>query len=215
MPRVSSGSIFSAHLNLARQIIAGAIQKDDAQLASELLCQSHGKDASSTLVSSALSVLADDWTPTSRQNHLNFDEFRSVMIKPHCSLETVCVANFDLQAARRSIGDEIWSALDTGHVWNYEISEDVWERLSMAKSRPSLSGHLHQSALDHLVSDIGMLLDELPGTAPAQGVSRIWSGSVKGSDVTPAISWIREAKLTKFVSSLIIYSPERTSDNDN
>lgn len=212
MDRASSPSKFSSHLEIARQIIAGAVEQDNIEAIFAAFQQSGDGDASlenltaaqhllklhSNVVSETLSVGVNLPPLVNCFSIKTADKFHS------------CVAVFNLYERMKLIRNNIWSSLNTGHFLGCQTSDEVNKRLLMAKERPSLASHLYMSATDHFVNDIIKLLDEVPGTHPIGKYGRIWVSSYD-DDFEKSISWIASSGITQFVDFLLIFTPERKS----
>ncbi len=217
MQRVSSPSIFSSHLDIAKELIAGAVDEDDIEAVLETLGEFDGGATSpeKLIAARAVSGMKLLAVPATECGGVDLSAFSSVLVTQGKDTALSCLAVFNLAEQMEDIKDEIWSALDTGHVWGCEISGEVEKRLQTAKERPSLAGHLYRSATDHFVSDILKLLDEVPGVFPIGPYGRVWFANLASDALGDAISWIAESRLTQFVSLLVIQAGERISDNDN
>lgn len=217
MQRVSSPSIFLSHLDIAKQLIAGAVDEDGIDAVLETIGQFDGGATSpeKLIAARAVSGMKSDATPATVCRGLDLSAFSSVRVAQSKGNSLSCFAVFNLAEQVEAIRDEIWSALDTGHVWGCEISAEVEKRLQTARERPSLARHLYRSATDHFVSDILNLLDELPGVFSIGPYGRVWFANLEADALGESISWITESRLTKFVSLLVIRAAERISDNDN
>jgi hypothetical protein len=211
MHRASSPSNFSSHLQIARQIVAGAIDSDNIADILSSFDQFGDNDASHENLTAARNLLK---LHSPIVSDMHYDEMAQTALPTRFSMtvdvsSTSCVAVFNLHEKIQSIRQDISLALDTDNLWGCSISNQVRNRLQIAKDLPYLADHLFRSASDHFVSDILNLLDDIPGMMTVGRYGRIWTSSFSEDDEAEVITWISAAGLTQFVNLFIFLPSER------
>lgn len=211
MHRASSPSNFSSHLQVAQQIIAGALDSDNIADIFASLDQFGDIDASHENLTAARNLLMQQSPIVS---DMYYDEMGLSALPTRFTMTSdvssiFCVAVFNFHEKIQLIRQDISSALDTDNLWGCGLSNQVRSRLQIAKDRPNLADHFYRSASDHFVSDILNFLDEIPGVMSVGQYGRIWTSSFSEGEEDAAISWISASGLARFVN-LFIFRPSES-----
>jgi len=213
MQRLSTPSIFLSHLEIARQFVAGVANRGDIEAIFDVLEQSGSEIGSRQKLAAAEAVAVPKLVPLTAAELANIPFPYSQRANGTCGAGAfLCVAVFNLAEDMAHAEDEFCAALVSGSFRGCTISEDVEKRLRLALDRPKLAAHFYKSAVDHFISDILKLLDQVPGVVPIGSRGRIWLASSTSKDIKNDLAWIEEAGLSNFVS-LVVHRQERGSDD--